>query len=238
MRARVIRLALLAALGLGALAVAAAYGIIGGPVTPPSQRIVAPSGERPADARSILILGTSLTSRGEWTEHLEGRLRACTTDVRVDRVARPGASSRWGAGALRRYLSEQDPPDVVVVEFSGNDASLWNGFPLAASRRLHREIIAEAQAAGATVLLATMSPGWKREALERPGQDRYHALYRDLAREEGVGLIDTIPEWRALPVDVRAAWVPDNLHPTDEAAMRAIAASALEEALRPLVCDV
>lgn len=235
MRVRVIALVLLAALALGALAFAFAYGVVGRAPTPPGERIVAPRDAGAAGARDVLILGTSLTSRGEWPAHLETRLRSCAPDVRVERVARPGASSRWGLEALRRHLAEHEAPDVLVVEFSGNDAALARGFPLFVSRRLHRQIVAEAREAGATVILATMSPGWGREAWERPGQDRYHALYRDLAREEGTGLVDTIADWRALSPERRAQWVPDDLHPTDEA-MRAIAAAALEEVLRPLVC--
>lgn len=235
MRARVIGLVLVAALALGGLGLALAYGVLGPTPTPPGERIVAPRAPSAAPARDVLILGTSLTSRGDWPEHLEARLRECAADARVERLARAGASSRWGLASLRERLAAGDPPDVVVVEFSGNDAALARGFPLPVSRRLHRAIVAEAREAGATVILATMSPGWGREAWERPGQDRYHALYRDLAREEGSGLVDTIPDWRALPPERRAAWVPDDLHPTDEA-MRAIAATALEEALRPLVC--
>lgn len=228
---------------LGALALVGAffYGVIGLPPTAPVNRVVPPAeAERPAPGKSyhIIILGTSLTSRGDWPVLLRDRLNSCAAGpVQVERLARAGAASGWGLAALRERLSDTaaGPPDLLIVEFSGNDASLAHGYPLFVSKRNHREIIRLAREAGAAVMLATMSPAWGQNALERPGQDRYHALYRDLAAAEGVGLIDTIPDWRALSVEDRRADVPDGVHPTD-AAMAAIAVPAFVEAIGAIVC--
>ena len=71
-----------------------------------------------------------------------------------------------------------------------------------------------ARAHGAQVFLATMSPAWGRDAFERPGQARYHALYRDLARTRDVGLIDTTPQWYALGVEPQQV-VPLQPQPAD-----------------------
>lgn len=226
--------ALLVAMVGGILLLGLLYGVLGGAITPPTERTIAPRAVVLKPVRRILILGTSLTSRGDWVATLERRLRDCALGVTVERLARPGASSRWGLTALRERLAK-DVPDFLVIEFSGNDASLKNGFPLPISRMLHRQMISEARAAGTIVVLATMSPAWRRNAWERPGQRRYHALYRDLARESDVGLIDTIPDWDTLSTSRRAVLVPDNLHPTFEA-MNTITVPAFEEALRPFVC--
>ena len=227
------------AMGGGFLAVVATaaflYGVIGPEATPADTRIVPPIATIDGRVDTVLVLGTSLSSRGTWLEDLQARLRTCAPSLQVERLAKAGASSRWGLATLQAHLAANPAPDILVVEFSGNDAALLRGFPLFVSERLTQRIVEEAQAAGAMVLLSTMSPAFGRKALERPGQDRYHALYRDIARDRGLGLVDTIEDWRGLPPEVRTSYLPDNLHPTPEGMLQ-VAVPAFEEALRPLVC--
>lgn len=218
------------------------YGVVGLPPSPQRNRVVFPTDVTQLKLQQryqILIVGTSLTSRGDWPDLLQSQLRECATgQVEVEQLARAGAGSAWGLSALRQHLREQNArvPDIVIIEFSGNDASLVRGLPILLSKRNTQAIIQAARDAGAVVFLATMSPAWRREALERPGQERYHALYRDLAASEGVGLIDTIGDWVSLPSKERMLLVPDGLHPTSEA-MNRIVVSAFFSALGPLVCE-
>lgn len=221
--------------------VAFLYGVIGWSYTSSGPRIVLPEtnaslGNKPV--LRILILGTSLTSRGSWPEEVEARLGACAAvPVVVTRLARAGATSSWGLRALNDYFNQvgSNRPDVLIVEFSGNDASLYHGFPLYVSQRNHLKILDLARHKGVEVFLATMSPAWGMNALERPGQGRYHALYRELAARADVGLIDTAQTWADLPLAERSAFVPDGLHPGEEG-MRAIAVPAFVEALKPFAC--
>lgn len=212
------------------------YGVIGWKITQPHLASLDPV-PPPSNAHRIAIFGTSLTSRGVWVTQLEAELQKCNPDVTITAISRPGASSRWGNMQLQDAFALLDTPyDITIIEFSGNDASLKNGFPLWISHRLHREMIETAQASGSSVYLATMSPAWGVSAWIRPGQDRYHALYRDLARHYDTGLIDTIPNWRALPDDLRMALVPDGLHPTGRG-MERITVPAFKAALRSHVCE-
>ena len=128
-------------------------------------------------------------------------------------------------------------PDIVIAEFGANDASPRQGLPLylARARTRTRELIDVVRNAGAIAFLSTMNPGWADKAIPRPGQARYHGMYRDLAAETGAGLIDTLSQWQALPTTVRQALVPDNGHPSD-AGMQRIAIPAFLEALGPLLC--
>lgn len=231
---------------LGLLGGAALYGVIGGSVTPPGPTISMPDETTPPlrvyDERQIpihiLLVGTSLTLRGDWPDMLEAELAACSErPVKVSRLARAGASIRWGLPTLEKYLADpaKPRPDIVVAEFSINDASLWHGLPLPLSRSRTLALIGALHTKAVIPFLATMNPGWGLNAFERPGQDRYQALYRDLARETGAGLIDTVPDWEALPVSERQKLVPDDLHPT-EAGMDQVMVPAFLEALSALVC--
>lgn len=183
-------------------------------------------------ASRIAILGTSLTARGSWVAELEGDLRRCNPEAAVTALARPGANSSWGLTALQ---SQQMPFDIVIVEFSINDASLFHGMPLILSRDRHRQILAAIRDTGAMPVLATMSPAWGREAWERPGQASYRQMYRELARNDQMALIDTAADWFALAPGERTEMVPDNLHPTAQA-MQKVTIPAFLTALRPAVC--
>ena len=217
-----------------------AYGMVGpSPDSPDTAGppISYPAGPPPA-SHHVLLVGTSLTSRGDWPGLLQDRLSACAgRRVRVERLALAGASSNWGRKALEARLADRTAPrpGLVVIEFSINDASLLRGVPLFQSRRNHLDMLQLVRASGASAFLATRNPAFGWKAAMRPGQSRYQALYRTLARQQGAGLIDSIPEWRALAPATRHALLPDGLHPTP-AAMETIAVPALEDALGPLLC--
>ncbi len=234
-----------AALGAAALAGMFLYGVLGpaprastAPVVPPRDAPAMLSPRADGGPVRILLLGTSLTARGSWPRILEERLASCAPrGVEVTRLARAGENSHWGLAALRQRLADasQPLPDIVVSEFSGNDASVNRGMPLFLSRSAARSLIRTIRRAGAVPFLSTMSPAWEWEAVTRPGLARYHAMYRELAGETGAGLIDTAPAWLAIPDDLRKSLVPDGGHPTDDG-MRRIALPILVAALRPLVC--
>ena len=217
------------------------YGVIGWSDTSSGPRVILPQSGYPLakkPIRRILILGTSLTSRGNWPEELGQRLSACANaDVIVTRLARPGATSSWGLKALNDYFGQigSKSPDILITEFSGNDASLYHGFPLYVSHKNHLKILELANSKSVIVFLATMSPAWGMNALERPGQSRYHALYRELAVREHIGLIDTVLTWSDLPLTERTKFVPDGLHPSEDG-MHVITVPAFFEALKPIVC--
>lgn len=219
--------------GFGVLVLLWLYGVIGWPATGQGARVILPT-EAPGPPHRILILGTSLTHGEAWVADLEAQLQDCAPDVTVTALARPGAASDWGAGALETHLAKAHY-DLVVVEFTANDASLANGMPLIRSRALHETMIDQIRDRDMEVILATMSPAWGQNALERPGQRRYAGLYRDLAAEWGTGLIDTRADWQALPQSTRGTLVPDGLHPTGEGHGQ-ITLPAFVAGLSPLVC--
>lgn len=183
----------------------------------------------------LAVLGTSLSHRGDWPDRLAAGLAACReAGAGIRRVARPGASIRWGEGALGAAL--EGPPDLLLMEFAINDASLAHGASVAGAAARLSAMLERAAAAGVPVLLMSMNPAWGRERWERPGHAAYLALYAQAAAAGRAGFLDTIPAWRALPAGRFAALVPDGLHPSPEA-MAEVQLPALLAALRPRVCD-
>ncbi len=182
----------------------------------------------------ITLLGTSLTARGDWPRRLEAALAACRdggAEVRV--VARAGAASPWGLSVIAAEAARR--PDMLVLEFSINDASLARGVSVARAGEVLEAMLTHARAEGVPVLLATMNPAWGREAWERPGQTAYRELYRASADAGRAALLDTVPAWRALSETERTHLVPDGLHPTPDG-MVIIHLPALTAALSSAAC--
>ena len=186
----------------------------------------------------ILLVGTSLTARGNWAAPLARALavRNCP-DVAVEVLARPGANSAWGEAALAARLANGTSlPGTVVIEFTGNDASLIRGLSLTASDISHRRMIEMVQRSGAVAVLLVISPSFGRKRLERPGFDGYRRLYRDIATAADAGFIDTTAGFRSSAASRRRALIPDGLHPTP-AALTQLMVPALAAFLEPLACS-
>lgn len=220
-----------------ALILAGAFGLLSRPDPPgslaPARTPVLPASDQPL---RLMVVGTSLTHGGDWPDLLGEALGRCRKGpVTVERVAKPGATSRWGEPALRERLARPPAPHLLLIEYSVNDAVLPRLVPLVESRRRVTRMVEAAQAAGALPFLVTMSELHGRERWERPGIAAYRALYRTLAEATGAGLIDTLAPWRALDSDALRAAVPDGAHPTP-AAMARLLVPALAEGLKPYAC--
>jgi lysophospholipase L1-like esterase len=191
---------------------------------------------RPDRPVRVLLVGTSLTAQTGWSDHLHSQLSSCRpAGVTVERLAKPGANSRWGLAALTERLATGPAPDLMVIEFSINDASLWRGMTIGKSRERHMAMLDLAAKAGIVTWLATMSPAYGRDALERPGQIAYRGLYFELAREYELGLMAHVPLWQRLSADQRRLAIPDNLHPT-RTVMENITVPAMLDSLAAVLC--
>lgn len=199
--------------------IAAAAAILGLAVSPVA-----------AEPVRVVAFGTSLTAAEQWQNEVAARLADCA-EVSIATIAQAGANSDWAVTALPQVVAAR--PEIVLVEFSANDASLLHGVAAETSRANTAAIIEAVEAAGARPVLMTMNPAHGLRALSRPWLGDYYELYRDIARERGVALIDLAPIWQARS-DLADA-IPDGVHPTDAAA-RDVVAPAVAAALRPLLC--
>ena len=181
----------------------------------------------------IVAFGTSLTALSTWPDLLAEELNDCRPEgVTVARVARAGATSTWGVAALPEVLGEE--PDLVLMEFALNDASLRHGTSYRQSVKLHRRMIAKLRDAVPRVVLMTMNDVYGGPAWNRPGLGRYYEMARRLGLSEADGAIDLFPLWQQRAKH-RAEDLPDGLHPTN-AAMQRHALPRIVEALTPIVC--
>lgn len=193
---------------------------------------------RPGEPVRILIVGTSITARGTWPQELEASLSECRPEgVVVERVARAGANSEWGEAALAKRLSAGPRPDVVVMEFAGNDARLVRGVSRWSVEARMPAMIAAVRSVGALPFLSTMSMTYGRERLERPWLPAYHGFYRAIAQQTGAGLIDAAPHWMALDADAARNMVPDGSHFTPAAA-RTLILPEYRAIMAPLICTM
>ena len=172
------------------------------------------------DPLRIVAFGTSLTALYDWPEGLAAELTQCLgRRVEVVVVAEPGRTVRWAAQQIETVLAQD--PDIVLIEFSINDADLLDGLSLRKSTAAHEGMIGALtrDRPERRLVLMTMSPAHGMRGALRPRLSRYYQSYRGLAQRLDLGLVDTYPRWLAQP-----GWkdaLADGLHP-DAAAVRGI----------------
>lgn len=186
----------------------------------------------------ILFLGTSLSHNTHWQQSVVEKISACSSKkIRIKTVAKPGASSNWGIIQFNSFFEQfSKKPDILFIEFSANDSSLFRGVSIKSSRENHERMIDLAHRYEVAVLLATMSPAFGQNGLERPGQSAYHQLYRAIAKEKSVGLIDTIEAWRDLQSERRRTYIEDGLHPSPEG-MEKVSTPYITKAFKGIICE-
>jgi len=169
----------------------------------------------------VVALGTSLTHRGGWLKPLEQNLSSCLgVPVRVLDFGRSGETSAWGLTVISEVIEAH--PDVVLIEFSVNDAAWFKGFSLERSRENTTRIVKAILKAkpDTKIFLMTMSPSFGLHGWIRWNVDAYFDLYEPLARELGVGYIDNRPSWKRLSKDELRSGIPDGAHPSPDLAAR------------------
>lgn len=199
--------------------------------TAPGHRIAGPAPALP-DQRplTVAILGTSLTARYAWPEAMRAGLEACLGHpVTVSKTARAGAGSDWGAEAARDVAAA--PPDLTLIEFSINDADLTDGAWLETAQRRHEAMIGVLRAAspGMRIALVTMSPAQGARGWVRPFLGAHEDMYRRLAEDMSLDLIDLAPLWAAA-LKGGEDMLPDGLHPTEEAVAKVALPAMIRQA--------
>lgn len=171
--------------------------------------------------QTIVTYGTSLTAGGAWVgqmkEALNNKYKSLIT------VINSGACSMWSKWGVDNLdaLVIQKKPDTVFIEFAMNDAFLTYKTSVAAARTNLLNMIDRIQAAKADteIILMTMNPPIGVHLERRPKIADYVQMYRDVAKERSLRLLDNYPNWeRILQADAQlyTKYVPDGIHPGAE----------------------
>jgi lysophospholipase L1-like esterase len=191
--------------------------------------------------RTVVVYGTSLTAGGAWVGQMSSWLSAKYPGLlTVINSGLSGKNSAEGLAQLEsRVLAHQ--PDTVFIEFAMNDAFLYSdGTPQLDVAGARANLVAMINAIQTLnpqveIILQTMNTVWNSpagsntSATLRPNLAEYYEMYRSVAEDRGLLLIDHEPAWTALQQGDPAlfqAYVPDGVHPV---------AAALGEIVQPLL---
>lgn len=152
--------------------------------------------------------GYGLEPGESWVDLLAARLRELPGDRGVVNASISGDTTRGGMSRLPRALKVHSP-SIVVIELGGNDG--LRAIPLGEIRRNLTRMIQMSRDSGAAVLLV----GIRIPPNYGPAYaDGFHAIYHELADEQGVPLVPFFLEGVALDDGLMQ---DDGIHPNARA---------------------
>ncbi len=196
-------------------------------VVQPNDRLIQLAAVPASTSLHVAVLGTSLTARYDWPQRVAEHLASCLGGkVEMSVIAKAGATSDWGVAQLATL--EARKPDLVLIEFAANDADFRDGLSISDSETNLRVIVDRLDGpSGPNIALMTMSPAQGLRGWLRPSQAAQAKMYRDLATDLDLGLIDLMPRWMALPRSERGLG-QDGLHPDPDVAASIIVPAVAE----------
>jgi lysophospholipase L1-like esterase len=173
--------------------------------------------------QTLVAYGTSLSAIGAWVDQLRAvadqQFPGLST---VINGAQGGANSDWGREKLEEKVLSQKP-DTVLLEFSVNDAVGANKTTAHTRANLEHLIDRILQAnPECEIILQVMNPPVGHTKTDRPNLAAHDQVYRDVAKERGLRLIDHHPAWMALMKKDPVRFMllnPDLIHPVRTGAL-------------------
>ncbi|MBS0205507.1 MAG: SGNH/GDSL hydrolase family protein [Planctomycetes bacterium] len=193
--------------------------------------VTALEGNKP---QTIVTYGTSLTAGGEWPKQLQLALGARFPKLAT--VVNSGSGGQWSTWGVKnldeRVIAKQ--PDVVLIEFSINDAFLPYQTSVDDARANLTHMIDRIHAVRpqCEVILMVMNPPIGEHLERRPKIADYEQMYRDFAAKKKLRLIDHAPGWQAVLKKGEAEYrklVPDGIHPNGTGCAEIITPNILQE---------
>jgi acyl-CoA thioesterase-1 len=171
----------------------------------------------------VLVVGDSLSAeyglvRGTgWVALLQQKLAQDRPEITVINASISGETSSGGRSRLLALLTAHHP-QVVILELGGNDA--LRGLPLPMTRANLQDMARMAKASGARVLVLGIAvpPNYGRKYA-----DEFAALFGDVARAEGSGLVPFLLAGVADIPEAQAQFQADGIHPKAQAHPRILA---------------
>lgn len=171
--------------------------------------------------QTLVAYGTSLTANGAWVQQLQDALQERFPDLAtVVNSGGAGKYSQWGLDNLERRVL-QKKPDTVFLEFSINDSVARFELSVEGAKANLETMINRLleQNPNCEIILMTMTPGDKYpegHRSHRKNIEAHYEMYRSVAKEHGLQLIDHYPTWKALQKSdskLFRKYVPDTIHP-------------------------
>lgn len=184
----------------------------------------------------LVTYGTSLTAGDggrAWVNAVNESLnKKYNNNLTTVNTAKSAMWSRWGIQNLEDSVINKKP-DAVLIEFSMNDAFLnYKTTPQLAKLNLNYMIDRiKLYNPQCEVILQIMNIPINVHADARPDILAYYEIYRQVAAERKLLLIDHYPHWKKIldqGKDEYLKYVPDGIHPSAESAKAIIAPYVLQ----------
>jgi len=170
------------------------------------------------EPQCIVAYGTSLTAQEFWVDELRALLAKRYPELATVINSAEGAMwSEWGVDNLEnRVLVHR--PDMVFIEFAMNDAYLPYNTGLEQCKYRLEVMIERIWETNRScdIILMTMNPPIGEHLTIRPRIEEYYDVYRTVAKERNLPLIDHYAAWKLILEHDEERFqrlVPDGIHP-------------------------
>ena len=187
--------------------------------------------------QTLVVYGTSLSSGDggkAWVKTVTDQLNSKYEGrLKVYNSGKSAMWSTWGVQHLEDSLISKKP-DVVLMEFSMNDAFLNYKTSLELAELNLNYTINRIKLFNpdCEIILQIMNIPLDAHAAQRPKLNSYYNLYRAVAKKRGILIIDHYPNWKKIldkGKDEYLKLVPDGIHPNEAAARSVIAPFILQK---------
>jgi acyl-CoA thioesterase-1 len=173
--------------------------------------------------QTVVSYGTSLSQGAPWVQQFSAELNrrypGLATVIDSGQGAKqPAGLCKWGVDNIEPVILTQKQ-DTVFIEFAAWDSYLPFKTTLPQARSNLVIMIDHLLTANESceIILMVMNPPTGVHLETRPKIEVYNQMYRDVARQRNLMLIDHWPNWqKILKAGDYAVYVPDGVHPNAE----------------------
>lgn len=190
------------------------------PISPPMIFTNLAAGKK----QNVVVYGTSLTAASVWPREMKAWFdKEYPGQVTFVNSAGSGMNSDWGLKNIDNAVT-RNSPDLVLIEFSYNDAHVKFKMPVERGADNLDKIVKTIQKAkpDCTIVLQIMNVPHKEAATGRPQIEDYNKNYRNYAKAHNLTLLDHYPNWlkiKETDPEKLAKLIPDGSHPSPEGSL-------------------
>jgi len=171
--------------------------------------------------QTVITYGTSLTASGAWVKQLQQALNSSYPGkAKVINSGKGAMWSKWGVDNLEKRVIEKKP-DTIFIEFAINDAYLPYKTSVKQAQSNLENMMDRILKANpkCEIILMVMNPPIGVHLERRPKIKDYYEMYRSVAKDRKLLLIDHYPKWEKILNEDPNRFkklVPDGVHPSSK----------------------